>query len=133
MKLKFQLRLISEYSLGTTLLCYLKEYNLIKHALNRWKTKWSFIYFHNKFILWISLVMIMILHSFYHWEMCFFQCLSQVLQSNGLHKAKIKCGALVSVSLIEILKYISFEWNYNDFINLFCPFSNMISINVIGN
>lgn len=49
--------------------------------------------------------MIMILHSFYHWEMCF-SCLSQVLQSNGLHKAKIKCGALVSVSLIELLKYI---------------------------
>ena len=59
--------------------------------------------------------------------MCFFQCLSQVLQSNGLHKAKIKCGALVSVSLIELLKYISFEWNYNDFINLFCPFSNIMS------
>ena len=35
MKLKFQLSLISEYSLETTLLCYLKEYKLIKHALNR--------------------------------------------------------------------------------------------------
>lgn len=46
---------------------------------------------------------------------------------------KMKCGALVSLSLIELLKYISFEWNYNDFINLFCPFSNMMTINVKGN
>ena len=65
--------------------------------------------------------------------MCFFQCLAQVLQKNGLHKAKIKCGALVSVFLIEILKYISFERNHNNSINLFCPFSNMMSINVTGN